>query len=117
MAPYGLSSGTQTPCRIVQLRSFDVIIGMDWLSDHMAEIYYHEKVVRIPLLDGKVLRVLGEKPEEILIYSKTREEHKEHLGLVLELLKKEKHCEEQKNAFQTLKDKLCNAPVLTLPDG
>ncbi|GKD37542.1 reverse transcriptase domain-containing protein [Tanacetum coccineum] len=39
--------------------SFDVIIGMDWLSDHKAEIICHEKVVRIPLLDGKVLRVLG----------------------------------------------------------
>ncbi|GKA23152.1 retrovirus-related pol polyprotein from transposon TNT 1-94 [Tanacetum coccineum] len=34
-------------------RSFDVIIGMDWLSDHKAEIICHEKVVRIPLLDGK----------------------------------------------------------------
>nr|GEV06891.1 reverse transcriptase domain-containing protein [Tanacetum cinerariifolium] len=33
--------------------SFDVIIGMDWLSDHKAEIICHEKVVRIPLLDGK----------------------------------------------------------------
>ncbi|GJV79577.1 retrotransposon protein, putative, ty1-copia subclass [Tanacetum coccineum] len=29
-----------------------------------AEIIFHGKVVRIPLLDGKVLRVLGEKPEE-----------------------------------------------------
>nr|GEX05415.1 hypothetical protein [Tanacetum cinerariifolium] len=29
-----------------------------------ARINYHEKVVRIPLLDGKVLRVLGERPEE-----------------------------------------------------
>nr|GEZ14190.1 hypothetical protein [Tanacetum cinerariifolium] len=44
--------------------SFDVIIGMDCLSNHKAEIIYHEKVVRIPLLDGKVLRVLGERPKE-----------------------------------------------------
>ncbi|GJU73112.1 putative nucleotidyltransferase, ribonuclease H [Tanacetum coccineum] len=44
--------------------SFDVIIGMDWLSKYKAEIICHEKVVRIPLPDGKVLRVLGERPEE-----------------------------------------------------
>nr|GEX56526.1 hypothetical protein [Tanacetum cinerariifolium] len=44
--------------------SFDVIIGMDWLFNHKAEIICHEKVVRIPLLDGNVLRVLGEKPDE-----------------------------------------------------
>ncbi|GKC81507.1 putative reverse transcriptase domain-containing protein, partial [Tanacetum coccineum] len=44
--------------------NFNVIIGMDWLSNHKAEIIYHEKVVRIPLLDGKVLRILGERPEE-----------------------------------------------------
>ncbi|GJR64632.1 putative reverse transcriptase domain-containing protein [Tanacetum coccineum] len=34
--------------------SFDVIIGMDWLSNHKSEIIYHEKVVRIPQLDGEV---------------------------------------------------------------
>ncbi|GJX21387.1 putative reverse transcriptase domain-containing protein [Tanacetum coccineum] len=44
--------------------SFDVIIGMDWLSNYIAEIICHEEVVRIPLPDGKVLRVLGERPEE-----------------------------------------------------
>ncbi|GJV87191.1 putative reverse transcriptase domain-containing protein [Tanacetum coccineum] len=44
--------------------SFDVIIGMDWLSNYKAKIICHEKVVRIPLPDGKVLRVLGERPEE-----------------------------------------------------
>ncbi|GJT92183.1 putative reverse transcriptase domain-containing protein [Tanacetum coccineum] len=44
--------------------SFDVIIGMDWLSNHKAKIICHEKVVRIPLPNGKVLRVIGERPEE-----------------------------------------------------
>ncbi|GJY18914.1 putative reverse transcriptase domain-containing protein [Tanacetum coccineum] len=43
---------------------FDVIIGMDWLSNYKAEIIFHEKIVRIPLPDGKVLRVLGERPED-----------------------------------------------------
>ncbi|GJT31066.1 putative reverse transcriptase domain-containing protein [Tanacetum coccineum] len=190
-------------------------IGMDWLSNHEAEIICHEKVVRIPLLDGKVLRVLGERPEEkvrlliakspyrlapseleelsrqlkelheqrpyldkfvivfiddILIYSKTQEEHflghvingngihvdpgkieavknweaprtptevRSFLGLAgyyrrfIENFSKiaksltilTQKCktfdwgEEQELAFQTLKDKLCNAPVLALPDG
>ncbi|GJR70329.1 putative reverse transcriptase domain-containing protein, partial [Tanacetum coccineum] len=39
-------------------------LGMDWLSNYKAEIVCHEKVVRIPLPDGHVLRVLGERPEE-----------------------------------------------------
>ncbi|GKE49139.1 putative reverse transcriptase domain-containing protein, partial [Tanacetum coccineum] len=59
--------------------SFDVIIGMDWFSDHKAEIICHEKVVRIPLLDGKVLRVLGEKLEDKVrhLMSARTKEHKE----------------------------------------
>nr|GEW23782.1 putative reverse transcriptase domain-containing protein [Tanacetum cinerariifolium] len=44
--------------------SFDVIIGMDWLSDKKAEIICHGKVVRIPLPDSNMLRVLGERPKE-----------------------------------------------------
>ncbi|GJW18903.1 putative reverse transcriptase domain-containing protein [Tanacetum coccineum] len=44
--------------------SFDVIIGMDWLSSYKAEIIFHENVVRIPLPNGKVLRVVREGPEE-----------------------------------------------------
>nr|GEY59836.1 reverse transcriptase domain-containing protein [Tanacetum cinerariifolium] len=36
--------------------SFGVIIGMDWFSNHKGEIICHEKVVRIPLLDGKEIK-------------------------------------------------------------
>ncbi|GKB46864.1 putative reverse transcriptase domain-containing protein [Tanacetum coccineum] len=86
--------------------------------------------------------------DDILVYSKSKEEHEVHLRLVLELLKKEKFKievvnnwkapttpsesrsfglleknkkyewgMEQEEAFQTLKDNLCNAPILSLPDG
>nr|GEV49649.1 putative reverse transcriptase domain, ribonuclease H-like domain, aspartic peptidase domain protein [Tanacetum cinerariifolium] len=166
----------------------NIVREMDWLSDHKAEIIYHEKVVRIPLLDGKlraheddILKTVFRTryghfeftvmPFGLTNAPTTREEHGRHLGLVLELLKEEKmyakfsKCEfwlqevqflghvingdgihvdpskiedvknwkaprtsfeksktfdwgeEHECAFQTLKDKLCNAPVLDLPDG
>nr|GFC83723.1 reverse transcriptase domain-containing protein [Tanacetum cinerariifolium] len=41
--------------------SFDVIVGMDWLSEHKAEIVCHEKLVRIPLESGEILIVQGER--------------------------------------------------------
>ncbi|GKD03014.1 putative reverse transcriptase domain-containing protein, partial [Tanacetum coccineum] len=119
-----------------------------------------------PYLDKFVIVFI----DDILIYSKTQEEHVEHLRLVLGLLKREKlyakfskcefwlrevqffghvingngihvdpsmieavknwkaprtptECktfdwgEEQELAFQTLNDKLCNARVLSLPNG
>ena len=44
--------------------SFDVVIGMDWLARHEAEVVCHEKVVRIPLEDGDVLPVQGESVRE-----------------------------------------------------
>nr|GEY18986.1 hypothetical protein [Tanacetum cinerariifolium] len=176
--------------------SFDVIIGMDWLSDYKAKIICHEKVVRIPWLDGKVLRVLGEKPkekvrqlmsdkakgkkqEEVVVvkdfpevflndlsrltpvweiefqielvpgamlvakypYRLAPSELEELSGQLKELYDKVSwtwingggfHVDPSKikvvknskaprtlseeNAFQTLKDTLCNAPVLALPD-
>ncbi|GJY63489.1 putative reverse transcriptase domain-containing protein [Tanacetum coccineum] len=41
--------------------SFDVIVGMDWLSQHKAIIICHEKVVEIPVEDGRFIRVHGER--------------------------------------------------------
>ncbi|GJU00235.1 retrotransposon protein, putative, ty3-gypsy subclass [Tanacetum coccineum] len=77
---------------------------------------------------------------EILIYSKSKEEHEIHLRMVLQFLKKEKLYAkfsqiakpltlltqkkqkyvwgvEQEEAFQTLKNNLCYAPILSLPNG
>nr|GEV31007.1 hypothetical protein [Tanacetum cinerariifolium] len=169
--------------------SFDVIRGMDWLSNHKAEIIYHEKVVRIPLLDGKVLRVVGERPKEkakLLMSHKTSDKYQEEIIVVRDFLEDgtfrmhidyrklnkltvknryslpridnlfdqlqgsqffskinlrsgyhqlrvheddipkttirtcyghfEFNGEEQELTFQTLKDKLCNKPVLALLD-
>ncbi|GJR20391.1 putative reverse transcriptase domain-containing protein [Tanacetum coccineum] len=85
-----------------------------------------------PYLDKFVIVFI----DDILIYSKNKEEHEEHLRLILELLKKEElyakfsKCEfwipkkiafewgdKQEAAFQTLKNKLCSAPILALPQG
>ncbi|GKC14723.1 putative reverse transcriptase domain-containing protein [Tanacetum coccineum] len=103
--------------------SVDVIIGMDWLSNHKAEIICYEKVVRIPLLDGKVLRVLGEKPKEkmrLAGYYRWFIENFSKIAKSLTILTQKSKTfdwgEEPELAFQTLKDKLCNAPVLALPD-
>ncbi|GJU17675.1 putative reverse transcriptase domain-containing protein [Tanacetum coccineum] len=41
--------------------SFDVIVGMDWLSKNKVEIVCHEKVVRIPLEGGEILRIQGKR--------------------------------------------------------
>ncbi|GJX92259.1 reverse transcriptase domain-containing protein, partial [Tanacetum coccineum] len=221
--------------------SFDVIVGMDWLSEHKAEIMCHEKVVRIPLESREILYVQGERTLGIAkalsnvkvdepklghsswgttvlfvkkkdgalrmcidyrelnkltinnryplmridvlfdqlqgasyfskidlrsVYSKSKDEHEVHLRLVMEFLKKEElyakfsKCdfwlqevqfhvatrmihvdpskieviakpltsltqknqkyewgEKEEEAFQTLKNKLCDAPILSLPDG
>ncbi|GJU22079.1 putative reverse transcriptase domain-containing protein [Tanacetum coccineum] len=79
-----------------------------------------------PYLDKFVIVFI----DDILIYSKNKQEHAEHLKLILELLKKEQlyakfsKCEfwipksdKAEAAFQLIKQKLCSAPVLALPEG
>ncbi|GJR45105.1 hypothetical protein Tco_1313208 [Tanacetum coccineum] len=39
---------------------------MDWLAYHRALIDCYEKIVRIPLSNGEILEVQGEKPEKDL---------------------------------------------------
>ncbi|GKC21530.1 putative reverse transcriptase domain-containing protein, partial [Tanacetum coccineum] len=82
----GIRGGSPGPKR--HDGSFDMIIRMDWVSDQKAEIICHDKVVRIPLLDRKVLRVLGEKPEEKvrqLMSAKAKEKKQEEIVVVKEI--------------------------------
>ncbi|GKD15762.1 putative reverse transcriptase domain-containing protein [Tanacetum coccineum] len=141
--------------------SFDVIVGMHWLSKHKAEIIFYENVVRIPLQNGKTLRVVDERPKEKVRHlrsAKVKEQKKEDIFVVrnfpeevprtpsevrsflgltgyyrrliknfskiskpLTILTQKNNTydwdEEQEEAFQILKDKLCNALVLALLDG
>nr|GEZ10055.1 hypothetical protein [Tanacetum cinerariifolium] len=65
--------------------SFDVIIGMDWLSNHKAEKICHEKVVRITLPDDKVLRVIEERSKEKMRHvmsAKAKEQKQEEIVVV-----------------------------------
>ncbi|GJT74806.1 putative reverse transcriptase domain-containing protein [Tanacetum coccineum] len=45
----------------IENSSFDVVIGMDWLSKYHARIIYDEKVVHIPI-DGETLIIRGAAP-------------------------------------------------------
>ncbi|GJV39224.1 putative reverse transcriptase domain-containing protein [Tanacetum coccineum] len=186
----------------IKVGSFDVVIGMDWLSKYHARIICGEKVIHIQI-NGETLiiraqliekksdekrqkdiPVVREFPEvfpedlpglppvrqvefqidlipgatpvarepyrlalfidDILIYSHNKEEHANHLRIILEIHKKEKLYakfskdllkiakslteltqknkkyiwgENQESAFQLLKQKLCEAPILAVPEG
>ncbi|GJW25422.1 reverse transcriptase domain-containing protein [Tanacetum coccineum] len=72
----------------IKLGSFDVVIGMDWLSKYHAKILCDEKVVHIPI-NGETLIIRGDQSKG----------------------------EEQESAFQLLKQELYEVPILALPEG
>ncbi|GJT54008.1 hypothetical protein Tco_0989062 [Tanacetum coccineum] len=55
-------------CSLIPLSrgSFDVIVGMDWLSKRKFVIVCHEKVVRIPLEGDEILQVHGERTQGVV---------------------------------------------------
>ncbi|GJV79641.1 putative reverse transcriptase domain-containing protein [Tanacetum coccineum] len=67
-----------------------------------------------PYLDKFVIVFI----DDILIYSKNKKEHEEHLKTILELLKNEElYTKFSKCEFWIPKHKLCSAPILALPQG
>nr|GFB75458.1 reverse transcriptase domain-containing protein [Tanacetum cinerariifolium] len=65
--------------------SFDVIIRMDWLSYHRAVIDCYKKIIRIPLPNGEILEVQGERPKKdpgSLAYIKANEKKLDDIQVV-----------------------------------
>nr|GEX61700.1 retrotransposon protein, putative, Ty3-gypsy subclass [Tanacetum cinerariifolium] len=116
---------------------FHVLLGLTFLRSCRVLLMtvFMDLMNRVckPYLDKFVIVII----DDILIYSKNKKEHEEHLRTILKLLKKEElytkfsKCEfwipkkkiksewgdKQEAAFQLLKQKLCSAPILALPKG
>nr|GEV46337.1 reverse transcriptase domain-containing protein [Tanacetum cinerariifolium] len=60
-----LNQPFKTDLMPIKLGSFDVVIGMDWLSKYHAKIIYDEKVVHIPI-DGETLIIRGDRKDKQL---------------------------------------------------
>ncbi|GKC67942.1 putative reverse transcriptase domain-containing protein [Tanacetum coccineum] len=99
---------------LVELSSFDVIIGMDWLTNHHAVIVCDEKIVRIPYGD-EVLIVQGNrsgkgKKSKLSIISCTKTQKYIKKGCPIFLAQVTKKETEEKSEEKRLED------VLTVRD-
>ncbi|GJW82290.1 putative reverse transcriptase domain-containing protein [Tanacetum coccineum] len=95
---------------------FDQLQGLRYFSKINLRSGYHQLRVReedIPKTAFRMRSYIDKFVivfiDDILIYSKSKEEHEKN--------KKFKWSDEQENAFQTLKDMLCDASILALPKG
>nr|GEV36036.1 hypothetical protein [Tanacetum cinerariifolium] len=118
----------------VELSSFDVIIGMDWLANHHAMIVCDEKIVRIPYGD-EVLIIQGDrsgegKKSKLSIISCTKTQNYIKKGYLIFLAQVTEKKTEDKSKEKRLEDvpivrdflevfphKLCSALILALPEG
>ncbi|KAJ0915815.1 putative nucleotidyltransferase, Ribonuclease H [Helianthus annuus] len=85
----------------IVLGSFDIVIGMDWLSKQQAEILCKEKIIRIPRAGKEPLEVQGDKSGAvvgIISFLKAqkclRKGHTAILALVTDAATKEKRIED-----------------------
>ncbi|GJS02613.1 putative reverse transcriptase domain-containing protein [Tanacetum coccineum] len=105
---------------------FDQLQGSRYFSKiDLRSIYHHLRVREEdipktafrtrPYLDKFIIVFI----DDILIYSKTKEEHEiaKPLTLLTQKNKKFEWGDEQEIIFLTLKDMLCDAPILALPEG
>nr|GEZ08740.1 putative reverse transcriptase domain-containing protein [Tanacetum cinerariifolium] len=108
---------------LIKLDSFDVVIGMDWLSKNHAKVLWDEKVVHIPIdSETLIIQVVEKKSDEkrledIPVVKEFPDIFPEDLLGLPPKHKKYIWKEDQESAFQLLKHKLYEALILALPEG